>query len=43
MRTFETVPALLAPGEGKTQWEARRKAMVDTVANIEYGCRPDLE
>lgn len=43
MRTFETVPALLAAGEGKTQWEARRKAMVDTVASIEYGCRPELD
>ena len=43
MRIFEEVPALLRPGEGRAEWEARRKAMVDTVAKIEYGCRPDLE
>ena len=43
MRTFEQVPALLQPGEGKAEWEARRQAMVQTVANIEYGCRPEID
>ena len=43
MRTFENIPALLQTGEGRAQWEARRRAMVDTVANIEYGCRPEME
>jgi len=43
MRIFEEVPQLLLPGEGKTEWEARRKAMVETVARIEYGCRPEME
>jgi len=42
MRKFENIPALLQPGEGKAEWEARRTAMVETVANIEYGCHPDL-
>lgn len=43
MRTFEDIPALLQPGDGKAEWESRRKAMVDTVAKIEYGCRPEMD
>ena len=43
MRSFENIPALLQPGEGKAEWEARRKELVKTVANIEYGCRPEME
>lgn len=43
MRNFENIPALLQPVEGKADWEARRKEMVKTVANIEYGCRPEME
>lgn len=36
MRNFENIPALLQPGEGAAEWEARRKATVETVADIEY-------
>ncbi len=43
MRSFENIPALLQPGEGKAEWEARRNELVKTVANIEYGCRPEME
>ena len=43
MRKFESVPALLRPGEGKAEWEARRRALVETVANTEYGCRPQMD
>jgi len=43
MRSFENIPALLQPGEGKAEWEVRRKELVKTVANIEYGCRPEME
>lgn len=43
MRVFEKVPGLLCSGEGKHEWEARRRAMVETVAKIEYGCRPEEE
>jgi len=42
MRIFENAPLLVRPSEDKTQWEARRKMMVETVANIEYGCRPEM-
>ena len=42
MRIFEGIPELLRAGEGKTQWEARRREMVDLIAKTEYGCRPDL-
>ena len=42
MRTFEKIPAILQPGEGREAWEARRLAMVNTVAQIEYGCRPEM-
>lgn len=42
MRIFENAPDLLHPGEGKAEWELRRKAMVDTIAKIEYGCRPEM-
>lgn len=43
MRNFENIPPLLQPGEGVTEWEACRKAMVDTVSKIEYGCRPEMD
>ena len=43
MRTFENIPELLRPGEGRGEWEARRKAMVETVESIEYGRRPDVD
>ena len=43
MRSFENIPALFQPGEGKAEWEARRKGLVKTVASIEYGCRPEME
>ena len=42
MRTFENVPALLQPGECRAEWEARRRAMVRTIAETEYGCRPEM-
>lgn len=42
MRTFENIPSLLAPGQGKEQWEANREALVKTVAETEYGIRPEL-
>ena len=43
MRKFENIPALLRDGQGKQEWEANRKAMVDTIARTEYGCRPEVE
>lgn len=43
MRTFENIPPLLMPGEGRAEWEARRKAMVETIAKTEYGCRPEMD
>ena len=43
MRTFEKVPSLLQPGEGRNEWEACRKKLIQTVANTEYGCRPDVD
>lgn len=43
MRSFENIPALLLTGEGRAEWEARRKALVNAVANIEYGCRPEMD
>lgn len=43
MRYFEKVPGLLQPGEGKAEWESRRQAAVETVARIEYGCRPQMD
>ena len=42
MRIFENVPALLQPGECRAEWEARRRAMVRTIAETEYGCRPEM-
>ncbi len=42
MRKFDNIPALLQSGEGRCEWEVRRKAMVQTVARIEYGCRPEM-
>ena len=43
MRTFENIPPLLQPGEGHREWESRRKELVDTVAAIEYGRRPEMD
>lgn len=43
MRIFEQVPGLLQPGEGRTEWEARRQELVQTIAAIEYGCRPEMD
>ena len=43
MRKFENIPALLASGESRIQWEARRKELLDTVRRIEYGCRPEMD
>ena len=43
MRQFENIPALLQPGEGRREWESRRKELVDTIASIEYGCRPEMD
>ena len=43
MRSFENIPDLLLPGEGKAEWEARRQELVKSVANTEYGCRPEME
>lgn len=43
MRTFENIPALLRPGETRVDWESRRKALVERIAKIEYGCRPEME
>ena len=43
MRKFENTPSLLLPGEGRAEWERRRKALVDTIASIEYGRRPEMD
>ena len=43
MRYFENIPPLLQSGEGKQAWEANRKALVETIARTEYGCRPEME
>lgn len=43
MRRFENIPPLLQDGEGLPTWEARREEMVNTVARIEYGCRPEMD
>ena len=43
MRVFEKVPPLLRQGEGRREWESRRKELVRTVAATEYGCRPDMD
>lgn len=43
MRVFENIPELLQSGESKTEWEARRKDMIETISNIEYGCRPEID
>lgn len=42
MPRFENIPELLLPGEGREQWEARRSRLLDTVASVEYGRRPDM-
>lgn len=43
MRTFDKIPPLLKPGEGKAAWETRRGELIDTISGIEYGRRPDME
>ena len=43
MRIFEKVPPLLQQGETRKDWENRRKAMVETVAAVEYGRRPEMD
>lgn len=43
MRVFENIPELLKSDDNKTTWEARRKDMIATIANTEYGCRPDID
>ena len=43
MRIFENVPKLLQPGNGKKEWEESRKSLIETISNIEYGCRPELD
>ena len=43
MRVFEKVPALLQSGDSKKEWDARRGELVETVAAIEYGCRPEMD
>lgn len=42
MRTFDNIPPVLAPGETRAQWEARRESLRQLIAETEYGCRPDL-
>lgn len=42
MPRFENIPDLLLPGESREQWEARRSRLLDTVASVEYGRRPDM-
>lgn len=42
MRIFENVPPLLQPGETREDWENKREALVKTVAETEYGCRPEI-
>ncbi len=43
MRKFENIPPLLRPGQTRAEWEAGRKEMVDTIAAIEYGRRPEMD
>ena len=43
MRVFEKVPPLLQQGQTKKDWENRRKVMVETVAAVEYGRRPEMD
>ncbi len=43
MRTFDNIPPLLQSGDTKYSWENRRKELIDTIARIEYGCRPEME
>ena len=43
MRTFENIPPLLQPGEGRKEWEAKREALIQTIAETEYGIRPELD
>lgn len=41
-RTFDDIPPILEPGETVESWEARRGAIVDRFAHLEYGKRPDI-
>ena len=43
MRLFEQVPPLLRQGERREEWEQRRKELIQTIAGVEYGCRPDMD
>lgn len=43
MRTFDNIPPLLQPGETRAQWEARRSSLIRTIAETEYGCRPEMD
>ena len=43
MRKFENIPPLLGPGEDREAWEARRQDLIRTIAQIEYGCRPEMD
>ena len=43
MRVFENIPELVQPGDSIAEWEARRKNTIETIANIEYGCRPEID
>lgn len=43
MRVFENIPELFHSGENKTEWESRREELIKTIANIEYGNRPEID
>ena len=43
MRIFEKVPPLLRQGEGLEDWKRHRGELVQKVAAVEYGCRPDMD
>ena len=43
MRRFKDIPPLIHSGETVSQWEARRGQLIDTIAGIEYGHRPEME
>ena len=43
MRQFKDIPPLLHPGEAAPQWEERRRQLIDTIAKIEYGFRPETD
>lgn len=43
MRTFENIPPLRQSSDTKYSWENRRRELIDTIACVEYGCRPEME